>query len=156
AQILVRGDVHAPAAQIVDMDIVKDGEEPGAKIGAWPPEMRARQCARQAILNQIIGLDTVAQQRTGVTSKCCNMLSQGRLHHLGRSSLRGEKAGIPNTNGKPRRIFQPIPMRKPSRPSETSTFRCDENLARNFCRPRFVIGFTDNGSSIIAPKAGAM
>ena len=61
------------------MDVVQDGEEPGAQIAAGPPEMSARQRAREAVLHQIIGVAGIAEQSAGVAAERRHVSRQRRL-----------------------------------------------------------------------------
>src|SRR5260221_4613824 len=110
--------------------------------------MRARQRRRQAVLHQIIRIDAIAQQRTGVPSKRRDMLSQGRLHHLGQMLLACRRAS--NTPHE-RRTLAGIPCYPYEQASSATRnqcvrtgaiSQCEENRARNFCLPRSVIGVT--------------
>ena len=74
------------AAQIVDVDIVQDGEEPGAQITAGTPQMRARERTREAILHEILGIAGVVEQAAGVAVQRGHVTGQGRLER-GRSAL---------------------------------------------------------------------
>src|SRR5260370_12443670 len=111
--------------------------------------MRARQRPRQAVLHQIIRIDAIAQQRTGVPSKRRDMLSQGRLHHpFGQMLLACRRAS--NTPHE-RRTLAGIPCYPYEQASSATRnqcvrtgaiSQCEENRARNFCLPRSVIGVT--------------
>src|SRR5258708_31558214 len=110
--------------------------------------MRARQRPRQAVLHQIIRIDAIAQQRTGVPSKRRDMLSQGRLHHLGQMLLACRRAS--NTPHERRTLagMPCYPYEQASSATRNQCVRtgaisqCEENRARNFCLPRSVIGVT--------------
>src|SRR5258708_3560832 len=111
--------------------------------------MRPRQRPRQAVLHQIIRIDAIAQQRTGVPSKRRDMLSQGRLHHpFGQMLLACRRAS--NTPHE-RRTLAGIPCYPYEQASSATRnqcvrtgaiSQCEENRARNFCLPRSVIGVT--------------
>src|SRR5260221_13470459 len=111
--------------------------------------MRARQRPRQAVLHQIIRIDAIAKQRTGVPSKRRDMLSQGRLHHpFGQMLLACRRAS--NTPHE-RRTLAGIPCYPYEQASSATRnqcvrtgaiSQCEENRARNFCLPRSVIGVT--------------
>jgi hypothetical protein len=68
-----------PAAQVVDMDVVQDGEEPGAQIAAGPPQMRPREGPRQAVLHEVLCIAGIAQQAAGVAAQRHQMIGQRGL-----------------------------------------------------------------------------
>ena len=67
------------AAEIVDVDVVQDGEEPGAQIAAGTPEVLAGERPRKAILHEVLGIPGVAQQAMGVAAQRGHVTGERRL-----------------------------------------------------------------------------
>jgi hypothetical protein len=67
------------AAQIVDVDIVQNGKEPGTEVAAGTPEMLAGERTRKAILHQVLCIPGVVQQAAGIAAQRGHVTRQGRL-----------------------------------------------------------------------------
>ncbi len=55
-----------PTADLVDILIVEDGEQPGPQIGPFLPQMKLPQGTGEAILDKVIGGRDIARQRPGI------------------------------------------------------------------------------------------
>jgi hypothetical protein len=69
------------AAHVVDVNIVQDGEEPGAQVAARAPEMGTRQRARQTILHEIVDVAGITQQPPRVAAERGHVLGKRRPNH---------------------------------------------------------------------------
>src|SRR5258708_3037694 len=63
-----------PAADVVDVLIVQDGEQPCAQIRPSAPQMGPTQGSRDAVLNQVLSPGCVARERPGVAPQARNFL----------------------------------------------------------------------------------
>jgi hypothetical protein len=50
------------AAELGEKDIPEDGHQPGPKIGAWLPGVKAFDRSKEAFLNKVVGQNVIAGQ----------------------------------------------------------------------------------------------
>ncbi len=69
-----RGRLAAVLAGGVGVQVVQDGEQPAAQVGAPHPQVRFAPGALQAVLHQVVGALGVAHQRVGIAPQAWRLL----------------------------------------------------------------------------------
>ncbi len=72
----------------IDVNVVHDGEEPGAQVRAAAIQVQLRPGALQRVLDQVVGGSAIADERAGIAPQSRDQLNKalGFVHRMNRNA----------------------------------------------------------------------